>query len=69
MGIVAILSGGIFGGLTALVSLIGFGAEWSDAALTYLLSGSIFAGGMLFSMTGGTQICPTDKHMESWSRY
>ncbi len=69
MGIVAIMSGGIFGGLTALVSLIGFGAEWSDALLTYLLSGSIFAAGMLFTMTGVTQACPSEKHVENWSRY
>ena len=53
MGIVAIISGGLFGSLTALIALIGFGAEWTEAVYAYLLSGTVFSAAMLCSMLAG----------------
>lgn len=66
IGIVAIIAGGVFGGLTALVYLFGFGAGLGEAAMAYLMSGSIFAVGMLLSMLASTPL-NLDNRMQGWS--
>jgi hypothetical protein len=43
MSIIAVLIGGIFGTLTALIALFGIGVDWSTAATVYFTTATLIA--------------------------
>ena len=66
MGAVTVFVGGMFGGIAALISLIGFGAEWGEALNSYLVAGTVSIAALFMLRSTMSHMPASDDQMTGW---
>lgn len=68
MAIVAILTGGLFGSLTALIALFGVGVDWSTGFAIYFATATLFSMPILGMGMYSRTHAPMRTSLSDWER-